>query len=166
VAPAIPEGGEGGAISEKDKCMKSAESAAGKQRGRPFRPGRSGNPKGRPFGQRNKATLLAEQLLDSQAEQLIGKAVELALKGDAVCIRMLIERLIPVRRDRPCPFNLPDIKNITDARALMTSVLEAVSTGSLTPAEAADVGKLATLLISTYQAEIFEERLEALESTQ
>jgi hypothetical protein len=35
-----------------------AENTAKKQRGRPFKAGRSGNPEGRPRGSRNKATLL------------------------------------------------------------------------------------------------------------
>ncbi|MGB6419402.1 MAG: DUF5681 domain-containing protein, partial [Pseudolabrys sp.] len=38
---------------------KPAENTAQKQRGRPFEPGKSGNPKGRPKGSRNQATLLA-----------------------------------------------------------------------------------------------------------
>ena len=46
-----------------------AASAAKKQgvRGRPFQPGVSGNPKGRPPGSRNKMTLFAAQLLDLRA---------------------------------------------------------------------------------------------------
>jgi len=39
-------------------------------RGRPFRPGVSGNPKGRPKGARNKASLLAEALRGGEAEVL------------------------------------------------------------------------------------------------
>ena len=37
-----------------------------KQRGKPFQPGQSGNPSGRPQGSRNKATLIAEQLIDDR----------------------------------------------------------------------------------------------------
>jgi Family of unknown function (DUF5681) len=38
------------------------------KRGRPFQPGRSGNPGGRPKGARNKATILAEQLAKRKGE--------------------------------------------------------------------------------------------------
>ena len=52
------------------------------RRGRPFEPGQSGNPLGRPKGSRNKTTLLAESLLDDQSEPIIRKVIEKALQGD------------------------------------------------------------------------------------
>ena len=54
----------------------------GRARGRPFAKGRSGNPRGRPAGFRNKATTAAALLLNGQSEALTSKAVELALAGD------------------------------------------------------------------------------------
>lgn len=63
-----------------------------------FRPGESGNPVGRPKGSKNKITLLKQSLelqLREQAAPNIGavlaKAVELALKGDKVMIKLLLE---------------------------------------------------------------------------
>ena len=44
-----------------------------KQRGKPFQPGQSGNPDGRPNGSRNKATLAIEELLDGEGEGLTRK---------------------------------------------------------------------------------------------
>ena len=61
-----------------------AEKTAGKQRGRPFRRGESGNPAGRPIGARHKATIVAEALLDGEAEGLTRKVLEMALAGDTV----------------------------------------------------------------------------------
>ena len=48
---------------------------APKQRGRPFPKGHSGNPRGRPPGARNAATVLAEQLLSSFATLLSASAL-------------------------------------------------------------------------------------------
>ena len=60
---------------------KPAENTAQKQRGRPFESGKSGNPNGRPKGSRNQATLLAEALLDGEAETLKGKMIEKGSDG-------------------------------------------------------------------------------------
>jgi hypothetical protein len=51
------------------------ENTAKKQRGRPFKAGRSGNPEGRPRGSRNKATMAVEALLDGEANAIARKAV-------------------------------------------------------------------------------------------
>jgi Family of unknown function (DUF5681) len=48
----------------------SAEQTAQKQRGRPFEPGQSGNPNGRPKGARNRVTRAIEALIDGQGEAL------------------------------------------------------------------------------------------------
>jgi Family of unknown function (DUF5681) len=68
--------------------VSAAENTAQKQQtGRPFEPGQSGNPAGRPKGSRNKATLAVEALLDGEAEEITRKAIELAKKGDLAAIR-------------------------------------------------------------------------------
>ena len=77
--------------------------------GRRFQPGVSGNPASRPKGAKNKSTLAAEALLDGEAEALTRKAVEMALGGDTVALRLCLERLMPPRRDRPVAVPLPQI---------------------------------------------------------
>lgn len=86
-----------------------AKKTAEKQRGRPFEPGQSGNPAGRPLGSRNKATMAVENLLDAEAEAITRKAIELAKDGDMTAVRLCLERILPPRRDRPVIFELPGI---------------------------------------------------------
>lgn len=61
-----------------------ARKNTGKTRGRPFK---KGNP-GRPKGARNKVTLAVEALLDGEAEDLTRKAVELAQEGNTTALRL------------------------------------------------------------------------------
>src|SRR5262249_52318163 len=93
-----------------------ADNTAPKQRGRPFRAGQSGNPNGRPKGSRNKTTVLVEALLDAESEAITRKLLEKALDGDMAAMRLCVERLLPLRRDRPVAFELPSIANAADAQ--------------------------------------------------
>jgi hypothetical protein len=87
------------------------ETAAPKQRGRPFQKGHSGNPQGRPPCSRNAATVIAERLLDGQAATIKRKAIELAKQGDLTALRLCLERIVPPRRERPLNFTLPEINS-------------------------------------------------------
>ena len=118
------------------------EKTAPKQRGRPFRPGQSGNPAGRPRGSRNRSTIAAESLLEGEAEALTRKAVELALAGDTTALRLCIERLVPPRKDRLIEFAVPTITSAHDAAKAISAVLAAVAEGRITPAEEAAVAGL------------------------
>jgi hypothetical protein len=107
-----------------------------------FARGASGNPGGRPPGARNKAALAAEALLAGEAEALTRKAVELALSGDLIALRLCLERILPPVKERPLRVDLP-LKRATDADTAMRAVLEALRTGELT---ASDLGALARLV--------------------
>src|SRR4051812_17528519 len=118
--------------------MSTSRKYAASTRGRPFA---AGNP-GRPKGTRNKATLAVEMLLDGEAETLTRKAVEMALAGDTVAMRLCLERILPPRRDRHVPFALPKLETAADAVKATAAIVDAVAAGELTPSEAAELSKL------------------------
>ena len=101
-----------------------------------FRKGRSGNPRGRPKGSRNKTTLAAQALLEGQAEKLTQKTVELALNGDVTALRLCLERFYPVQKDRLVEFDLPKLEDQSDATEAIRRILKGVSEGKLTVQEA------------------------------
>lgn len=101
-------------------------------RGKPFARGNPGKPK----GARGRATMAAEALLDGEAEGLTRKAIELALAGDTVAMRLCLERLVPARKDRPIVFDLPAVVGASDHPKALAAVLVAVAAGELTPTEA------------------------------
>ncbi len=75
-----------------------------------YQPGQSGNPTGRPKGTRNKATLVAESLLQGEAEKLVRKLIEKAIKGDPGSLRLAIERILPAMKDKPISIAMPTIR--------------------------------------------------------
>jgi Family of unknown function (DUF5681) len=143
-----------------------AENTAKKQRGRPFGPGRSGNPQGRPRGSRNKATMAVEALLDGDADAIARKAVERALEGDMAALRLCLERLLPPRRDRPVVFDLPKIEGVSDALNASSAVLTACAAGNLSPGEAVEVMGLISSHVRVLEMTDIEARLTALEKAQ
>src|SRR5450759_5359597 len=87
-----------------------------------FKKGTSGNPNGRPLGSRNRATLLAEQLLEGEAEQLTRQVINLAKKGNIHALRFCLERLIPVRKERSIEIDLQPVHSAQDIVAAIQSI--------------------------------------------
>ena len=95
---------------------------------------------------------------------LTRKVVELALSGDTTALRLCLDRLLPVRRDRPVPFTLPPLSSAKDATLAAAALVEAVAQGDLTPMEAAELSKLVANHIEALKTSELEERLAALEA--
>jgi hypothetical protein len=106
------------------------------KKGHGFAKGTSGNPSGRPAGSRNKVTILAQTLLDGEAEALVRKVIDQALGGDSLCLRACLERLVPPRKDAPVSVVLPKVAGAQDLPKATQAILAAVAEGELTPGEA------------------------------
>ena len=130
----------------------SAANTAGNQRGRPFTKGQSGNPAGKPAGARHRATLAAEALLDGEAEALTRKAIDLALSGDPIALRLCLDRILPPRRERPLRFALPELRSAEDAGSALAAILAAVASGNTCLAEAGELAKLVDAFIRAAEA--------------
>lgn len=129
-----------------------------------FKRGQSGNPSGRPKGSRHKTTLAIEKLLDGEGEEITRKAIEKAKEGNMAAIRICLDRLAPPRKDRHIEFTLPKMEKASDAAAASATIIEATSSGELTPSEAGELLKIVEGYARTLQVSDFEERLERLES--
>tara|TARA_R110002074_G_scaffold162169_1_gene320644 strand:+ start:289 stop:681 length:393 start_codon:yes stop_codon:yes gene_type:complete len=56
------------------------------------------NPKGREKGSVNKFTKLSRELMSSKGPEIVNKVIELALEGDRHCLKMCLDRIIPVSK--------------------------------------------------------------------
>lgn len=90
-------------MNEEDKPRLTKE---GKEDKRPlYKPGQSGNPKGRPKGSKNRSTVIKAAIegamldrLEEDAVAILEKTIDMAKKGDRTCIKILMDRLLPARR--------------------------------------------------------------------
>lgn len=128
-------------------------------------PFRKGNP-GRPKGSRHKTTLAIQALLDGEGEALTRKAIDMALAGDTVALRLCLERLAPPPKDAPVRFQLPAMVRAADAAGAMAAILAEVASGEITPSEACGLAGLIDIWRKALEATETEARLTELEARQ
>jgi hypothetical protein len=128
-------------------------------RRRLFQPGQSGNPAGRRRGSRNSATLAAATLLDGEVLGLTRRAVEAALAGDMLAMKLCLERVLPRCRERPVIFSLPSLAAVgngdidepspQNVSRAMNAVTTALACGEITPGEAATIASVYETFVRT-----------------
>ena len=126
--------------------------------------GVSGNPKGCATGSRNRVTLAAQNVLDADAEAISRKALDMAMQGDVQALRLVMERLLPARKDRPLTLALPKIESTADLVTVVNLIAQAVGNGEITPAEGAVLSQMVEIQRRTLHTGDLETRLAALEA--
>jgi hypothetical protein len=91
----------------------------------PFKKGQSGNSAGRRLGKRNRLTEFVDALLDGDAEKLSRKAVDLALDGNVVALRLCLERIAPIRTGRPMRIWIGPLESASDLAAAQFAIAKA-----------------------------------------
>ncbi|WP_424362959.1 hypothetical protein [Methylocystis parvus] len=137
----------------------SPRKPAKKTRGKPFERGNPGKPK----GARRRTTVLAEQLMEGEAEEVVQAVLDKAKTGDMAAARIVLDRVAPARRDRPIEVSLPKIESAADAAQALSAVLSALGDGAITPGEAGEVAKLIQSYAATLEVRDLEARIVALE---
>jgi len=81
--------------------------------------------------------MAAQVLLEGQAQALTQRAIKLALAGDVVALRLCLDRLLPLARERHVTLDLPAVDSAHDVAAALARVIQATAAGKVTPGEAA-----------------------------
>lgn len=114
-------------------------------------------------GSRHRVTLAIEEMLSGEHEALTRAAIDRALNGDTVALRLCLDRIAPPRRDAPVTVALPPIQSASDTVAASTAILAAVSSGDITPDEAGRVMALLAAHRAIVETGELELRLAKLE---
>ena len=80
-------------------------------------------------------------------------------------LRLCLDRLLPVRREGPVAFALPNIETAADALKASSALLAACAEGTLSPREATEMMALVETHIRTLELSEIEARLTELELT-
>ena len=127
-----------------------------------FKPGKSGNPNGKPRGAKSKYTLMRDALAND-LPQLLDATKNAALSGDMVAMRLLLERTLPPHKAATAPVLLPELEQADTLTDYARTIIHATGRGELPPDIAAQLlGALGNVAKLTEIDEI-ERRLNELE---
>jgi len=138
------------------------ENTGANQGGR-FQPGQSGNPAGKPKGARHTTTLLAEKLMQDDAEKIVKAVIEAAGNGYMTAARMILDRICPAPKGRAIQFDLPNITSLGDLAPATAAIVSEMAAGKLTPDEASTVAGVLEFKRKALESLEIERRLAALE---
>src|ERR1700730_18255492 len=109
--------------------------------------GQSGNPAGMPKGTRHHATMLAEKLIEDDAENIVRAVIAAA----------------PLRKGRPVVFDLPPVKTAADIAGAVGGLARAMAAGELTTDEASAAASVLEMHRRAIETTEIELRLQKLE---
>jgi hypothetical protein len=131
----------------------------------PFRPGQSGNAKGRPRGVSPLLTGKIRQLVEKDAVAIVSGIIEAAKLGDPAARQIFVRYLLPRHRYVSDPIQLPVIDNLAEARSQIAKLASLGMQGLI------DLDSMLTLsrtiaLAAGLRLEELEDILEAREDEQ
>ncbi|GKT07781.1 DUF5681 domain-containing protein [Desulforhabdus sp. TSK] len=136
---------------------------AGRKQDGTFAPGCSGNPRGKRPGTKHKVTLACEELLRGEAERITRVAIDRALEGDTVALKICLERFYPVPKDGPVKLSFPLVDSSLDLTSATGRIVKAAASGELTPSQAESMMRLFEMHLKVLGLTEIERRLQTLE---
>lgn len=128
---------------------------------KPWKPGQSGNPRGRPPGRGQSAQF--REALSGKLPAILDKLVQLATEGDVQAIKLILDRTLPSIKpvEQTVELALPDV-GATLARQAQ-DVLASVSRGELAPGTAAQIVGAIGQVSKIVETDELAKRIELLE---
>jgi hypothetical protein len=117
-------------------------------------------------GAKHRTTRAVLAMMEGEAEAITRKAIDLALAGDSVAMRLVMERLVSPARERPISFQLPAIRTAQDVVQATNAIAAAVAAGEMTSGDAANLCALVSSVGRALELSEIEKRLAAVESFQ
>lgn len=148
-------------MTERKKLPPPA--TTGEKHGTRWRPGQSGNPRGRAQGSRHKAHVALDAIGEANAAAVVRAAIRAATEGDTTAQRIILDRVWPAPKGRPLRFDLPPIRTAADVRDALAALAAATAAGHVSPDEAGGVANILAAVGSAAETAELEGRIAALE---
>lgn len=110
----------------------------------------AGNP-GKQPGTRHRTTIAMESLMEGQWEGLTKTAIAAALRGDTTAMRLVFDRIAPVRRGSHIEIpDFPKLESPADVPKAHAAIVSAVAAGHLTPDEAKPLSDMLSAYVTAF----------------
>jgi hypothetical protein len=127
-----------------------------------FRKGQSGNPAGRPRGIEDSRTK-HRGLFNARAEEIVNRAIEVALQGDVAALRLCVDRIAPPYRESESHIV---VNTVGEAPSdLARKVVADMATGRLSPNVADTILTVVARQVKIIEADELAARITALENS-
>ena len=140
-----------------------APAKTGNQQAGRFRKGQSGNPRGRPQGSRNRASIVLEKIMADDGKEVVKAVLEAAKNGDTAAARLILDRICPLPKGRLVWLHLPKIVTAEDVLVAHSAITDAMAKGTITPDEATTIAGLLEAKRKVIETIEIEARLATLE---
>lgn len=130
-----------------------------RDRGGRYKPGSSGNPNGRPLG--SGVAGAVRGMLESRKDELVAKALEMAMDGDGAALRLCMERVCPPLKATDTPVNIEGLEGSLAQQG--RQIIQAAGNGELTPSEASHFLQALAAQSKVTEMDELERRIAALE---
>ena len=124
-----------------------------------FQPGNTFG-KGRPQGSKSKAQIALEAVGFEYAESVFMKTLQLALQGDLGAIKLILDRVYPVRKGTRLKLDLPPMTDIFSLNAAYTQVTDLLSKGDISAEEALGIAHVLELRRKTFETLDLKQQLD------
>jgi hypothetical protein len=114
---------------------------------------------GRPKGSLNKTTLMFQEILKENADEIIKKAMDMAKAGDQACLKMMVDRINPLMRGQLITMDLPKIVDRQSLSQAYDVVINTMSEGRITADEALAILNVFDKKIKILDGDLTEELL-------
>lgn len=109
---------------------------------------------------------MAEKLLENETEEICRQAIELAKKGNIQAIKIILDRILPPRKETPITIDLPVMKASTDILEAINQVTLAICCGKISLSDGETLSRIIERQAKAIEMNEFEQRLKNLEDRQ
>jgi predicted ATPase len=79
-------------------------------------------------------------------------------------IKMVLDRVMPARKDRSIAIDIPSLKNSADILQAMSSITDSVGSGNISPTEGEALSRIIDVYVKALEIHDYENRLQILEN--